>query len=266
MLKFKLVLLACLPLLVAAGPPSDLRLKAIALDAIYQMNLSPDQLHTLSKLAAGAAEKPANPPPRLGQNLHKALVDLCDALAKGEDAKVSELQDKVDELEEQSKLDDATVEPTEAGRKHSADLIKMLTPGEIVSFIAAHSDEIEGPAETLIESFDDLHADSDDDFNDDLPDTVREVVELAKGFDGDKKLADDVTDLLTKMHKLSDADFKSQRAALEQQAHTICGQLDSFMVIKHWTQEQFAELISNPELPSAIDMRLKNHVAAPEKN
>jgi len=267
MAKIKFILLACLPFLVAAAPPAgDLRLKAMALDAVYEMNLSPDQLHALSKLSAGAAEKPANPPPRLGQNLHKALTDLCDALAKGDDEHVSELQDKVDELEDQSKLDDATIEPTDTGRKHSADLIKMLTPGEIASFIAMHSDEIEGPAETLIESFDDLHADSEDDFKDDAPDTIREVVELASGFEGNKKLADQVEELLTRMHKLSDAEFKSQRGELEQQAHTICGQLDSFMVIKHWVQEQFAELISNPELPSAIDMRLKNRVASAEKN
>ena len=235
---------------------TDLRLKAMALDAIYEMNLTPDQLHALARLAAGAAEKPATPPPHLGQNLRKALVDLCDALARADDDdKISDLQDKVDALEEQSKLDDATIEPTDASRKRSADLIKMLTPGELAGFISMHSDEIEGPAETLIESFDDLHADSDDDFKDDLSDTVHEVVELAKGFEGDKRLADDVADLLTKMHKLNNAQFKSQRSALEQQAHTICGQLDSFLVIKHWAQEQLAELLSNPELSSAIDMR-----------
>src|SRR6185437_8556799 len=230
MLKIKLALLACIPLLVAAGPAPVLRLKVMALDAIYEMNLTPDQLHALAKLAAGAAEKPTEPPPRLGQNLHKTLVELCDALARGDDNKISELQDKADELQEQSKLDDPTIEPTDAGRKRSADLIKMLTPGELANFISMHSDEIEGPAETLIESFDDLHADSDDDFKDDLSDTVHEVVELARGFEGDKRLADDVSDLLTKMHKLNTAQFKSQRPALEQQAQTICGQLDSFLV------------------------------------
>ena len=214
-------------------------------------------------MAVGASQKPVNA--RLGPNLHKALNDLCLALAKSDDDHIDALQEKVDQIEEKANIDDPVIEPTDAARSRAEAVIKLLTPGELANLIAMHSDEIQSPAETLIAAFDDQHGDSDEDFKPEQADTVREVVELTKGFEGDKRLADQVGDLLAKAHKLSDADFKTQREALNAEARRICPVLDSFVVMKHWTLREFADLLSNPELPTAIEMRLANRPADAEK-
>src|SRR5262245_1237681 len=95
-------------LLASPALATDLRLRADALDTLYELNLSPDQLRALSKIASTTADKPA-PDPKLGPKLKNALIEYCTAMVKGDDEKVSELADKVDQLEEKSDLDDPDV-------------------------------------------------------------------------------------------------------------------------------------------------------------
>ena len=122
------LLLALSPFSIAAAAPApaagsgqggaggDLRLKAAALDIIYDLELTPDQLHDLEKLAQGAAAPQARHD-RYPQALRKALNEWCDALARSDDDKVDDLQEKVEQAEEEAKLDPVDIDATEPAKK-----------------------------------------------------------------------------------------------------------------------------------------------------
>ncbi len=262
------LLLALFPFSIAAAAPApaagsaqggaggDLRLKAAALDIIYDLELTPDQLHDLEKLAQGAAAPPVRHD-RYPQALRKALNEWCDALARSDDDKVDDLQEKVEQAEEEAKLDPVDIDATEPAKKKAPEAMKLITAGQLANLIAMHSDDIEGPAETLIESMEEVRGD-DADYKQTRDSIVGDVLELASGYGaGNASLAGSVGDFLDRVHKLSDGDYKSRQRDLEQEAHRIVGKVDAVAVVQHWAQRELAELMSNAELPAAIHERLQ---------
>jgi hypothetical protein len=262
-------LLALFPLLIAAGAPApgggggrgeaqgqgDLRLKAAALEVIYDLEMTPDQLRDLQKLAQGAAGAEAKHD-RYPQALRKALNEWCDALAKGEDDKVDELQEKVEQQEDEAKLDAVDIDATDAAKKRAPEAMKLITAGQLANLIAMHSGDIQGPAETLIDSMEEVRGD-DADYKQTKDAIVADVLELASGYGtGNASLTGSVGDFLDRVHKLSDGEYKSKQKDLEQEAHKIVGKVDAVAVVQHWAQRELAELISNPELDSAAKERL----------
>jgi hypothetical protein len=259
-------LIGCLVVLLLGGlaRAGDLRLRADALDTLYELNLSPDQLRALEKIATTTAAKPV-PEPKLGQKLRNALNDYCAALVKGDDEKISELADKVDQLEEKSDLDDPEVTTTDAAKKKSADAMALLTAGQLASFIAMHSDEVVGPGELVIESMDEARSDPDADYKDLRADVVEQVSQLVHGFGPDTDKAGEKAGVfLDRVRKLSDADLKAKRHDLEGEAKHIAGNIDAFVTLKHWTESELADLLSNPELPGAISA-MEAHATAAAK-
>jgi len=78
---------------------------------------------------------------------------------------------------------------------------------------------------------------------------------MAGGGSGEKRspLAQKVADLLDQARALSDADLKTQRDALIDQARQIAQQINPIMPLRQWVGHQFAELLSNPQLTTALD-------------
>jgi len=245
------------------GGHESLLLRAQAATTIYDLELREDQLHALQKLATNTAGKPEGQPPKLGPKLRTAVAELCAALAKADDEKVSDLEDKVDQMKEDANIDDPTVETTDAAKSKAADVSKLLTTAQLASFVATNSDEISGPADSLIEAMDDARDGSDSDFNDVKADAANEVVMLVHGWDKDPKLADGVDSFLTKVRKMSDAEYKAKHDALADEARRLVGTVDPFVALKHWCEAEFADLLSNPELPGAIRARLDHIHDAP---
>jgi hypothetical protein len=245
------------------GGHENLLLRAQAATTIYDLDLREDQLHALQKLATNTAGKPDGQPPRLGPKLRPLVAELCTALAKADDDKVSDLEDKVDEMKDQANIDEPYVPATEAAKAKAADVSKLLTAAQVANFISMNSDDIAGPSETLIDAMDDARGGSDSDFDDVKSDTADEVVMLARGNEKDAKLADSVGTFLTKVRKMSDADYKAKRAELEGEAHKLVGTIDPFVSLRHWCESEFADLLSNPELPGAIRARLDHIKDAP---
>ena len=244
-----------------ADEQTDPRLKAQALDTLYELNLTADQLNAVEKLAAPAK---ADPPPKLGRKLRNAVNDLCDALAKGDDEKIAELQDKVDELSDAANVDDAVVNLSDTSKTRAAEVTNLLTAAQLANFIAVCADDVQGPAELLIDTMDDARngaggagGGDDAEYKDLRSDTVDEVIALTKGVAAkDDKLADAVGGFLDRVHKLNDADYKAKHAALEEEARKLIGPLDPVTVVRHWVEEEFATLLSNPQLADAIHARL----------
>ena len=267
--------LLTLPLLVAAAPAApaasqkqppqraadaeanDPRLKAEALDMLYELDLSADQLRAIEKLASPGK---ADPPAKLGKKLRNAVNDLCDALARGDDEKIGDLQDKVDELSDAANIDDPYVEPSDVARNNATGAVKLLTASQLANLVSMYADDIEGPAETLIDAMDDARSSENEaDYKDVRSDTVEEVVALVKGpAVKDAKLADAVGAFLDRARMLNDADYKSKTAALEDEARKIVGPVDPMTALGHWIEQEFAHLLSNPQLIEAIHARIKH--------
>ena len=262
--------LALVVFLLAAAPPAgergaELRLRAEALDLIHEMNLTPAECQSLEKVADGAAGK-VDKPERLGQPLRQALNQLCDALARADEERIGELQDKVDELADKADLDDPWVDITDAAKKKAPDALKLLNAAQLTSLIAVGEGEIAGPAETLIDSLDEVRGGSDEDFKDSAREITDDVVVLANGFDADKSgLGEKVSAYLSRVHKLSDDEFKSKRHDLEEEARKIVGASDAFVVLRHWSEREMAELLSNPELTVALREWQRGHTNSSTK-
>jgi hypothetical protein len=187
--------------------------------------------------------------------------DLCDALARGDDDKIADLQDKVDELTDAANIDDAYVEASDSAKHNAGGAMKLLTAGQLANFIAVYADDIQGPAEVLIDAMDDARGggENDAEYKDLRADTADEVIALAKGPTAkDAKLADAVGGFLDRVRKLSEADYKSKHDALEDEARKLIGPVDAMTALQHWVEDQFASLLSNPELGEAVHARIKH--------
>jgi len=238
-----------------ADEQSDPRLKADALDMLYELNLTADQLKAVEKLAAPGK---TDPPPKLGRKLRNAVNELCDALARGDDEKIADLQDKVDELSDAANVDDAYVTPSEAAKTKAAEVTNLLTASQLANFIAVYADDVQGPAEVLVDAMDDARGGGNEsEYKDLRSETVEEVIALVKGPAAkDDKLADAISGFLDRVHKLNEADYKTKHAALEEEARKLIGPVDPVTALRHWLEEEFATLLSNPQLPDAIHARL----------
>src|SRR5204863_5742850 len=66
-----------------------------------------------------------------------------------------------------------------------------------------------------------------------------------------------VSALLDEARALDESEFKSKRAAMEQTAKQIVGHPDPMQSLRHWMEREMADLLSNPQLPAALEARLK---------
>lgn len=250
--------------LSAAAPSTgDLRLHADALSDLYDLGLNADQLKELDAIASDTAAK-APEAAKLPDDLKAALQEWCDAMIKGDDDRAGVLADKAIELEDKSDLDDPGVNITNAAKKKAADVVKLITAGELANFITARSDEIVSPGEALIDAFDEIRAGTDEDFNDVRDSVADEVVVFVHGNGPDNAgTRGKVGDFLAKVRKMSEGNFKSKRKELEAEATKMFDDVGPFKVMHNWANHVFAEMLSNPELRSAI-AEMREH-AEPRK-
>jgi hypothetical protein len=87
----------------------------------------------------------------------------------------------------------------------------------------------------------------------------KEVAQLVAGLDADKeeRVHKAVAALLAKVHGLKDGELKSQKADLEKKAKEIVGEIQPAQVLRHHLEIALAELLSNPRLAAALELRLK---------
>ncbi len=135
--------------------PTDLNqasMRVKALDELYELDLSVDQLKKLRALAAGAASTKVGAPPKGTDKLVSTLQDFQLALLqRTDDKQIDELRNKVATLtsDDDVALDDS-VEITTAARGKAADVLKQLTASQIAAFLAAHADEVGDPGEMMV--------------------------------------------------------------------------------------------------------------------
>jgi hypothetical protein len=239
---------------------AQLSLQVAALQILHQFDASPAQMETLAKLAKDTAKARARKP-KASDKVRQALAELRDALIQGDDDKISERSDQVDELRsaENADLDDA-VDTTAAARKAAPEALRLFSARQVHAYLGNYDeDDLPDPLERMSDAMKDGRALTAADWKTLCKEVADEVGWQIGGLDDDaeKKVADKVAALLERSRKLTNDDFKAKQPDLEKAAREILGDVGPTDVLRHLAQRDLAELLSNPQLPAALEARLK---------
>lgn len=260
--------------------PADLNLASMrvkALDEMYELDLSVDQLKKLRAMAAGAGSTKVGAPAKGTDKLVSTFQEFQFALLqRTDDKQIDELRNKVATLisDDDVALDDS-VEITTAARGKASDVLKQLTASQVAAFLAAHADEVGDPAEMMVGTINQVLAlragseadaaagkDAADSAQENaneaaelVRDTSSEVGELVAGLDEArvKSVTDEVAKWLNAHRSMKDEEFVAKRKSLAESARAVVGNVHPMRVLDNWLEHRFAMLLSNPQLPAAID-------------
>jgi hypothetical protein len=247
----------------AKPPLTELSQEVSALQALYTLNLTRPQMETLRKLAGETASRPPKAADvKASAKFRKALTDLRDALVTQppDDDRVENLSDRVNDLRDAEQLDlDDGVEVTDEAVERATEVLKLLTARQVAGYVATVADDIGDPLESLQAALDQAKAASAEQWAQLRDETADEVSQLVGGLDAEKagRVRDQVVQFLIVARSLKPDEFKAQRPALEKKARQIVGDLGPTEVLRHVMEHALAELLSNPQLPRALDRRLK---------
>jgi hypothetical protein len=272
------------------GPalPDDLNLASLrvkALDLLYELDLSNEQLKDLRVAASGTGSTQHRAAAKGSEKLATKLREFQGAvLEKKEGSQIDTMRNAIADLADSVQLDDG-VQITAAARAKSANVVKQLRASQIAAFLAAHADEVGDPVEMMIGATEQLResranapaatddaakaatgdksADKSSDAASETAGLVQEtsadVGELIAGLDEAKakSLATDVAKWINANSSLKDDEFAAKRKALEEDARRVVGNIHPMRVLNNWLEQQMASLLSNPQLPGAIDAILQ---------
>jgi hypothetical protein len=241
---------------------ADLELQVAALNTLDELDVTPEQLKQLSVMAAETAGTAAPDPgtAKGSAEYHTALQALRDALANGEDDKVDDAQEKVDDLRENQNIDpNIDYDITDAAKTKAAAALKLMGTDQIANYISMHSDEVPDAAGTILDALDKCKDASDADFASLRQEAADQVGLLAAGFD--KTAADaieqKVTTLLNRARQMPQKQFDAGRDELDRRAHQITKSVDSFKGLQYWMAREMADLLSNPQIQTVLADRIK---------
>jgi hypothetical protein len=240
---------------------NDLSMLVWALQNLHDFDLTPNQLQSLKMTATDTADHheqaPATKPPA---KYVAMLNSIRDALAKDDSDQIDELRDDIEEMKEDGGVSiDDTVVVTDAARAKVVGVIKSLSASQIAGYLAQYQDETPDPMRTLMDAAEQAHGADEATFDTVARETGEEIGTLVAGLEAakTKPVEEKVKAWLALSRPLSDADFKAKRGELEQSARELIAEADPFVVLRHWVERDVAELLSNPQLAAAIDLRLR---------
>jgi hypothetical protein len=247
--------------------PADLNrasLRVHAVDMLYELDLSSEQLKALRIAADGCASDRDRTPASGNPKLVSAFNDFFRALLnRANDEEIAKLRNHLTELAtaDDVHLDD-DITPTDAARAKAAEVFKHFNAGQVAAFLAAHADMIADPIERMIGELAEVNGDADE-ADPQIQQTSDDIGWLVAGQD--KKPAAVVSRQVSAWFKanrhLSDAELISSRPTLEASAKKVIGDVPAMDILQHFLENQVAELLSNPQLPEAIGAILETETS-----
>ena len=249
--------------------PADLgraSLQVSALDTLYEFDLSLEQLKTVKAAAAKTVSTKHRTAAKANPELANSLKDFQTGLLSGKDgAVVAKLRAEVMRLAADVDLDDE-VQPTPEALAQAAGVRKKFKASQIAAFLALHADQVADPGELLASSLESARemkaeggakggAGSAAEVQTLISETGTTVGYLVFGTDEAKAkaLAGQATAWLKAGLESGEKEFASGQAARDDKAKAMIGEIDPMAVLGHWLDLQVAVLLSNPELPEAVD-------------
>jgi hypothetical protein len=262
-----LFLIAAAVFIGAAGRPvaaqtaeltdsAKLQLEVDALSSLSDLNLTPDQLSSLKDLASDTAGTLSDTPAPITEAYTKALKTMRDAILSKNEDNIDTAEEKMGELEDKQDPDsDPDVDQSSAAKTKAETFLKMLKLSQVASYIAENGDDVQDPAQMLIDAMHQCRGMSADDFQDLRDDTAQEIGVYAAGINPSKPsgMIAKVTRFLSRVHGLSDDEYSQQQSSLEDEARKMLGTMDPVNTLRHWLEDELADLLSNPQLIQAID-------------
>jgi hypothetical protein len=241
--------------------PNTLSLEVAALQLLNQLDLTTAQMQALAKMAKDVTPKEVKrQPAKASEKLRKALLDLRDALVQGDQDKIDDLNDTLDDLKDSEKpeLDDE-VEIVDAARRLAPEALRLLSVRQTASYLGLYGDDVPDPAASLRDALEKAPGADDKEWKDLRDDTAEEVGWLVAGLDmaQAQKVSEKAGALLDRAHKLKPDEFKEQRTELEKAAREVLGDVGPLDILRHVLERDLAELLSNPQIPAALEARLK---------
>ena len=238
---------------------NDLSMRVTALETLYEFDFTVEQLNALKTMASDTAQKDARTPAKGNAKLLQAFKDLHAALLKGDDDKIGELKDQLDELKDDEEVDlDDDVDPTDSARAKTPEFLKKIKASQIAAYLAVHADELSDPAEQMIDSLTEQRSGDSNDPEGDAQDAADDIAHLVAGLDAakGKEISDQVVAWFKANRELKEEEFNARKPSLEESARKIVGELPAMTIISHWLDYEIATLMSNPQLGGAIDNTL----------
>jgi len=238
-------------------PAGELYLKVAALETLYDFDLTDEQMTAL-RSQAPAPDAPAPTGPMVSPKLQRSLLDLYNALVKVDEEQIEKLQDEVDQATEAEKVKPPEPALTQAARRQAPALLRQLDAGQIASYFADAADDVQDPAQFLLDTIATGRGMTGDDWDKLRAAAVEDVATLAAGLDPSaaKPMSDKAAKWLADWHAVDDDQLKARQSEMEAAARQLFAALDPMEVLRHCAERELARLLSNPQLASAIDARL----------
>jgi hypothetical protein len=239
---------------------ADLSLEVEALLALHQFGFSPAQRETLRKLAPETAQKSGKRREITNDPLRQALLALRAELLKDvpDDDRIGELEEKVDELKAAEADLDADIDITDAARRHAPELLRQLTPRQLVAYLNEHAEDIPDPLERLLEAIDKAPSLNNRDWQELCEEIVDELSRVMGGVDKKRARAvgSAVEQWLTQVRLATKGkSFERLRVGFERNARQFAAQVSPTTVLHNFTEHALAELFANPRLGAALEAR-----------
>ena len=249
-------------------------LRVSAIDTIYELDLSVAQLNALRGIANQTADATARSPGAVTPQFLSTLKEFQTALLEAkDDQQIAKLRNQVIDMVDNPDIHlDTDIVTTARARAKASAACAQLKASQIAAYLAVHAEEVSDPVELMMSAADSLQemhgdaggksdkaADTGDDAESAIADASLSVGYLVAGTDDTKAHAvtQQVSQWLGASDKLTDAEFATRRQSMEDSAKKIVGDIPPIQVLNNWMMEQMAILMSNPQLPQAIDAILK---------
>jgi hypothetical protein len=239
----------------AVPTANDLSLEIQAMRSIASFKLNPDQENALRKLAKETSEPARERKAKVSKEYLDLLFEIRNALAAGDNDRVDELQEKLDELSEAEKPElDQGYETTEAARQHAPEVFKLLKAPQVAFYLAQITEDVEDPLDKLLDALDRVRGLKLSEWKEQRDELAQGISVLLTGVDTkeNERCQDKIIALLSKARGMKDEEFKKQRPELEKAARELAGVVGSTDVLRHKVEVALAELLSNPRLAAAL--------------
>src|SRR5579883_461440 len=233
-----------------------------ALEMLYHLEPTKAQLPALLKIAERTAAKPsATKEASASPEYLKTLQDLRNALVHDDEEQIGTLFQKLAEIEDAQPTEIAEAfDLTPAAIKEAPSVLKLLTPAQVVSLLAAMDNEVPDPVERILFTLSEGEELDAEDWKSLRDETAQEVTWLMHGFNNNAETAKTtkaVSDLLDRGHRLKGDALKKELDSIEQAARKLTGGVSPIVVLQHYMERELAELLSNPQIVTVLKARLE---------
>jgi len=231
-----------------------LELEVDALATLNDLQLSWAQVAALRVLASDTAAKVDQSPAPADADYQAALREARLAILSRNDDRIDQAQDKLATLGQKRDADsEPDIDNTDAAKAKAPGFLKSLAASQVAHYLAQNAEDVEDPGEILVDALHQCRNLSDADFEVLRDDTADEIGLLASGVNPAKPplVIQKAARFLTRCRGLSAQEYQAQKATLEDEARKMV-EIDPITCLRHWMEGELADLLSNPQLQTAL--------------